>query len=252
MGISVVTSRLSLVIALGLLPAGVVLAQHGIEHPDKPDAIINTSEDIHDHEGQYEDIHDHRGHREDIHNHEGRAEDIHDHSADSGKLSDHHADSETLYGKVVESERLHGMGHHPDTTGQRLDAARQKLQAARERHAHHESRARELPAAADPRVAASSAVAGTRWEHWTARIDMAKERIGVAKAIVDVWDESYARMIQNDYPRGDARQELLDSRDRAEQRLASEEAMLPRMIEEARVAGVPPGVLELHASRDRQ
>lgn len=38
----------------------------------------------------------------------------------------------------------------------------------------------------------------------------------------------------------------------AKQRLASEDAMLPRMIEEARKAGVPPGVLELYASGESQ
>ena len=242
------TSRFCLAIALGLLPAAIVLAQHPIQHLEKPDALITTSEDIDDHEGAYEDIHDYEGETEDIHDHEARAEDIHDHEADSEKLSDHHADSSTLYGKVVESERLQGMGHHPDSTRQRLSTARQKLQAARERHAHHQKRATNYPAAVDPEAPASSAGAEARWDHWTARIDMAAQRIGVAKAVVAVWDESYAEMIQADYPRGDARQKLLDSRDKSVQRLASEEAMLPRMIEEARRAGVPPGVLELHTS----
>jgi hypothetical protein len=244
--------RLCLVIALGSLPAGIALAQHSIVHPDKPDALITTSESIDDHEGRYEDIHDHEGRTEDIHDHEGRSGDIHDHEGDSEKLSDHHADSETLYDKIVESERLHGMGHLPESTDQRLEDARQKLQAARARHSHHEARARQVPAAADPEAPAASSGAEAQWEHWTARIDMTKERIGVAKAVVDIWDKSYAQMIQADYPRGDARQKLLDSRDQARQQLASEEAMLPRLIEQARRAGVPPGILELHTSGDSQ
>ena len=93
---------------------------------------------------------------------------------------------------------------------------------------------------------------GDRWAVWTSRVDMAKHRVEVAEATVEVWDQSYADMIQSDYPRGDARQKLIDSRDTARQRLAAEQAKLPRIVEAARRAGVPPGVLELHAGSARQ
>jgi hypothetical protein len=220
-----------------------------LAEPPKPDAVITTSEDIHDHEGSAEDIHDHEGSTEDIHDHEGSTEDIHDHEEGAERLSDHHADSETLEGRVVESERLHGMGKLPMTSDERLEAAREKLRVARERHAHHAARAKAAaPAAADPDAPASSRSVENRYDHWTAPIDVAKGRIGVAQAAVGVWDESYAKMIQADYPRGDKRQELIDSRDQAKRRLASEEAALHRMIDQARKAGVPPGVLELHAT----
>lgn len=256
------TSRIVLVFVLALLPA-VALAQSGIIHPEKPDAEITTSEDIHDHEGRSENIQDHEGGYEDIHGHRGASEDIHRHEAGSEKLADHHADSERINDEVVESERLHGMGALPKTTDERLASARERLRAARARHAHHEAKAREQsalrqsgasapPASAqsDPELSAASQRADDRYAHWTARIDVARERIGVAEASLAVWDESYAQMIQSDYPRGDARQKLIDSRDRARDRVASEKARLPRMIEEAKRAGVPAGVLQQHVSED--
>ena len=242
-------SRSVLLVAWLLLFAGGASAEPPAR-PTKPDALITTSEDIHDHEGSTEDIHDHEGRTEDIHDHEAHSEDIHDHEAASEKLSDHHATSETLDGRVVESERLHGFGHHPETTGARLEAAREKLRAARARHAHHEAAARQAPAAVDRDAPASSRAAQAPYQHWTARIDVQKQRIGVAKAAVAVWDENHAKMIQADYPRGDKRQLLIDSRAQAKRRLAAEEARLPKMIEEARKAGVPPGVLELHTSNE--
>jgi hypothetical protein len=214
--------------------------------PVKEDALIGTSEQLGDHDGAYEDIHDHEGHTEDIHDHGGASQGMQ--SAAPEKLSDHHADSEALAGRVVESERLHGMGHEIKGTGDRLADARARLAAARARHAKHSHPAAAPASAVDPAAPASSQANEKRYEHWTARIDVETHRIEVAKAALDVWDESYARMIQADYPRGEARQKLIDSRDRARERYEAEQARLPRMIEEARKAGVPPGVLELHTS----
>jgi hypothetical protein len=209
-----------------LLATGTALAADRYEQPEKPDAVITTSESIDDHEGAYEDIHDHEGATEDIHNHEGASEDIH--------------------GLVVESERLHGMGHAVESSDDRLAAARAKLKAARSRHAPHEEAARQAPAAVGPETPASSSAVAERYEHWTGRIDVSKHRIEVAKAAAAVWDEAYARMIQSDYPRGEARQKLIDSREGSKDRIASEEKGLARLIEEARRQGVPPGVLALH------
>ena len=45
------------------------------------------------------------------------------------------------------------------------------------------------------------------------------------------------------YPRGQARQDLVDSRERAIQRLVAEKAKLPMLVERARQAGVSQSLL---------
>ena len=242
---SIPAFMIATLVALGL--GGSASQAEPGSQPETPDALIGTSENIRDHEGAYEDIHGHEGRSEDIHHHEGTSRSLDGMSVRAEKLSDHHADSETLKGRVVQSERLHGMGHEIKSSSERLDEARARLAAARARHA---TKMRPAPAAtaAAPAAPASAGVNSAPYEHWTARIDVERPRIAVAEAALTVWDEYYARMIQSDYPRGEARQKLIDSRNAARERVEAEQARLPRMVEEARKAGVPPGVLELHSS----
>ena len=58
-------------------------------------------------------------------------------------------------------------------------------------------------------------------------------------------DARYAQMLNRNYPRGDARQQLIDERERAKTRLESERQMSDRLREQARQAGVPESVLEM-------
>ena len=241
---------LALLATVVLLPSGIALAQDAILDPQETEADITTSEEIQNHEGHTENIDRHEGRTENIDNHEGRVGNIDNHEEGSENIDAHEEGSETMHGRVVNSEQLEGMGRAPQTADERLAAARAKLAAARARHTQY--RASHPPASADPAAPAASAADGDRWGEWTARIDVARHRVDVAAATVEVWDQSYADMIQSDYPRGEARQKLIDSRDQAKQRLAAEQANLPRVVEAARRAGVPPGVLELHAGNAAQ
>jgi hypothetical protein len=78
---------------------------------------------------------------------------------------------------------------------------------------------------------------------WSHRLELATHRILVAEAQVQVMDTAYADMMRSDYPRGDARQQLIDQRQQSEQRLKSEQARLPQLVARARQEGVPEGVL---------
>jgi hypothetical protein len=238
------TRRFAPIVPL-LLVALLPLGASAEAAPEQVDATITTSESIDRHEGRTESIDAHESGPESIDAHESRAGEIDAHESGAEQLDAHEESSESLQGRVVGSEALEGFGHAEQTPAQRLAAARAKLQAARQRHAQSQQLVH-VPAAADPDAPAASSAVGERWDHWTSRIDVARHRIEVAQAVVDVWDESYARMIQADYPRGEARQDLIDSRNKAKQRLEREKAMLPRVLEAAREAGVPPGVLEQH------
>lgn len=240
-------ARLTLILALGLLPGASSAEPQSFGDSDQPDASITSSEEIEGHEGSYQDIHRNEGHTEDIHRHEARAGEVQAHEEGAESLSRHDVGSEALPEQDAGSEALVGMGHPASTAEERLQEAREKLRAARERHAPLEARAQQALAESDPDAPAASSSAEESYAHWTARIDVARQRIGVARAAVQVWDDRYANMIQSDYPRGAARQQLIDDRERAKQRLASEEANLPRLIEAARRAGVPQGVLALHS-----
>ena len=240
-------SRLLLLLAVALLPGMSAADPLSFGDSDQPDASITSSEELEGHEGSYQDIHRNEGRTEDIHAHETRSDGLDAHEEGAESLSHHEAGSQTFGPRDAESEALLGMGHPSSTAEERLQEAREKLRAARERHAPIEARAQQDLADADPDAPVASASGGESDARWTARIDVARERIGVARAAAAVWDDRYSNMIQSDYPRGAARQQLIDSRERAKQRLASEESNLPRLVEAARRAGVSPGVLALHS-----
>jgi hypothetical protein len=222
-----------LVLVLFILGVAALPAGAEVQSLEQPDALIGGGEQIDDHEAGYEDIHDHEGKTEDIHDHEGKTEDIHNHEGKTEDIHDHHAESESLDGRSVESERLFGMENDPDLA---LSAARQKLLDARQRHAR-------VVRQAEKAVVLPTAEDLTDHGTWPHRLEVAQHRILVAEANLQIYDRAYADMIRNDYPRGDARQDLIDSRDRAKGRFESERALLPRLVQHAREAGVPQSVL---------
>lgn len=155
--------------------------------------------------------------------HEGRFENIDRREAASSSLT----------GRSVLSGRLFGTQSDPE---QALTAAREKLLNARQRHQRAVVRA-ETTAAAPP--TAPEDESGS-WPH---RLEMSQHRILVAQANLQIYDKAYADMLHDDYPRGQARQDLIDSRERAVQRLEAEKAKLPMLVERAREAGVSQSLL---------
>ena len=210
-------------------------------HPEE--ARIGGGEIIDTREGSFEDMYRHEGKAEDIHHHEGRSADIHRHEGGRENLADHHAQSETLGGRSANFERLFGMENDPNSA---LSKARQKLLDARQRHSRAVKAAeaeRSRPASPDARATRG----GTSDRIWSHRLEMAKHRILVAEARVQMMDSSYADMIRNDHPRGDARQQLIDQRDQAKQRLKAEQARLPQLVAHARQQGAPESVLSRYS-----
>jgi hypothetical protein len=126
-----------------------------------------------------------------------------------------------------------------------LSEARQKLLDARQRHARAVQAAKversrpETSQTPEDRVTPGDSSHGT----WSHRLEMAKHRILVAEARVQLMDTAYAQMIRDDHPRGDARQQLIEQRQQAKQRLQGEQARLPQLVAHARQEGVPAGVL---------
>lgn len=157
-------------------------------------------------------------------------------------------DARTQGSEVIEPRDLGPssiVGSDPveQTSAQRLEAARNALREAEARH--ERIRTQPGPAAVAPDAPAASEDAGDRWAEWSSRIQLARGRVQVAKARVDVLDDAYAHMMRDDYPRGADRQKLIDELQTARERLAAEQSHLPRLLEEARREGVPPGILEV-------
>jgi hypothetical protein len=209
------------------------------------EALIGGGERIGTHEGAAGDIHAHEGRAEDIHAHEGRQGDIHAHEAGSESLAGHHAGSGKVGSRESRSESLSGMENDPRRA---LSEARQKLLDARQRHARavqaaeverSGSETSQTSETQEDRITQGDSSHGT----WSHRLEMAKHRILVAEARVQVMDTAYAQMIRNDHPRGDARQQLIEQRQQAKQRLQGEQARLPQLVARARQEGVPAGVL---------
>jgi hypothetical protein len=225
-------------ITLGLLAA--LPAAGSQEEPSPPDARIGGGENLGNHHAVAEELQDQEGRSENIQNHEGRFEDIHPHAAPFEKLRRHHAESESLDGRSRGSERLFGMKNDPELA---LSAAREKLLNARQRHARAVARVEKT-------VSTRAGQNPNDRDTWPHRLEVGKQRIVVAEANLQVFEKAYADMLRDDYPRGQARQDLIAGRQRAMQRLEAERAKLPKLVERARDTGVRPSVLLGYRAQD--
>jgi len=90
------------------------------------------------------------------------------------------------------------------------------------------------PAAADE---------AAQYEVWTARLDAARTRLKHARAAVAEGDAAYSKNRQRHRLRGETNTEVISGREAAERELAAAEAAWPERLEQARRAGVPPGIL---------
>jgi hypothetical protein len=105
-----------------------------------------------------------------------------------------------------------------------------------------------LPSAAQespPPAAPSAESAGSAKEvgEWRERLLEAQQRLESARERAAATQHAYRDWRQRKRPRGEKKEELLAKLEGAEQELAEAEAELPVLLDEARRAGVPPGVL---------
>ena len=96
------------------------------------------------------------------------------------------------------------------------------------------------PAAASP--AQPAARAAEEIDEWRQTLLEARERVDEAQVQVTVAQQAFRNARHRDR-RGGERAELRAAVGAAEQELAEAEAALPELLEQARRAGVPPGVL---------
>jgi hypothetical protein len=105
-----------------------------------------------------------------------------------------------------------------------------------------------LPSAADetpPQPASPvnpAEITAEEVEGWQRTLTEARERVAVAQEQVAAAQQAY-RHARKRERRGAERAELLAAREAAERELAEAEDALPDLLEQARRAGVPPGVL---------
>lgn len=79
---------------------------------------------------------------------------------------------------------------------------------------------------------------------WEAQLDAARQRIERARERVTAALASYSRARHDRYPRGAALAAIEEERQAAELELRDAESALPKLMEQARREGVPPGVLD--------
>jgi len=96
------------------------------------------------------------------------------------------------------------------------------------------------PAAAAP--ASSAGIGAEEVEEWRRTLLEAQERVDEAQADVAEAQLAFRKARQRNR-RGGERGDLLAAQQAAEQELADAEAELPVLLDDARRAGVPPGVL---------
>jgi hypothetical protein len=79
---------------------------------------------------------------------------------------------------------------------------------------------------------------------WVRRLDEAAARVVAAQKNIARLTDAKGRGAARRYPRGDAKEKYLDDLEAARKELAEAEEALPEVVEEARRAGVPNGVLD--------
>jgi chromosome segregation ATPase len=78
---------------------------------------------------------------------------------------------------------------------------------------------------------------------WEARLSEAQARLTTARERVATSERALTRARHRNYPRGEALDELVASAEEARKELAAAEEEFPELLEQARAAGVEPGVL---------
>jgi Spy/CpxP family protein refolding chaperone len=85
---------------------------------------------------------------------------------------------------------------------------------------------------------------------WQERLAEAQARITKARDGVANSERALTRARHRKYPRGEALDDLVAAAEQARTELAAAEAELPELVEQARAAGVEPGVLRRFEADD--
>lgn len=92
-------------------------------------------------------------------------------------------------------------------------------------------------------AARSDPLAEARSADWIERLDQARDELVDARRALGAAQESILQQRQRHYPRGQAKAELEAQVALARRRLQQAEQALPELLEQARRAGVLPGIL---------
>jgi len=82
------------------------------------------------------------------------------------------------------------------------------------------------------------------WSTWVATLEESAQKVRSLRKITGELESDVSRMRSRRYPRGEEREKLLAAYERARTQLEEAEAAHPALLEQARQAGVPPGVLQ--------
>lgn len=81
------------------------------------------------------------------------------------------------------------------------------------------------------------------WSTWIAQLEESAQQVRTLRGITAELEADVSRMRSRRYPRGEERERLLAAFERAQTQLAEAEAKHPALLEEARQAGLPQGML---------
>jgi hypothetical protein len=98
-------------------------------------------------------------------------------------------------------------------------------------------------AAADPAKPGDDPANVPALPTWEQRLEEAQTRLELARARAAETEQAVKRARHRRYPRGEAFDDLVRAAEDAQKQLRSAEAELPELLEQARRAGVEPGVL---------
>lgn len=104
--------------------------------------------------------------------------------------------------------------------------------------------------AVDPDAGEAASTEEDEQAGWIKRLDEAAARLAAAQKQVDQLGGAKGRGAARRYPRGDAKEKYLDDLETAKKELADAQEAMPELIEEARQAGVLPGVLDRYENPD--
>jgi hypothetical protein len=106
-------------------------------------------------------------------------------------------------------------------------------------------RAEDTGASADPTAVADEASEeDAERASWLKKLDEAKQRLDVAQRELDALENVKGRGASRRYPRGDAKGKYLEDLAAARTEYEDARRALPEVVEEARRAGIEPGVLD--------
>lgn len=82
------------------------------------------------------------------------------------------------------------------------------------------------------------------WQSWVQQLQESADKVRDLRRINAKMDDEVSAMRSRRYPRGEEKQRLLDAQGRARDDLAEAEALHTDLLEQARQADVPPGLLQ--------